>query len=65
MKELDPRTFNKEEKQAFDEADATEWTSGAVALVPSSKESSIPKEQIFLGPMCFVSTNKSKETKHL
>ncbi len=41
MKELDPKAFSDEEKQAFDEADAAEWkqrlASGSVALVPTSQ----------------------------
>ncbi len=39
MKELDPRVFSDEERQAFEEADSAEWkhwlASGSVALVPS------------------------------
>ena len=41
MKELNPKTFGAEEKEAFDEADAAEWkqwlASGAVALVPRAR----------------------------
>ena len=69
MKELNPKTFGAEAKEAFDEADAAAWeqwlASGAVALVPASQESCIPKDQIFSQPMRFARTNKAKETGQL
>ena len=45
MKELDQRSFDKKEKQVFDEADLAEWkqwlASGAVQVVPEREESKV------------------------
>ena len=63
MKELDQRSFDKKEKQVFDEADLAEWkqwlASGAVQVVPEREESKVARELIFTAPMRFVRTNKS------
>jgi hypothetical protein len=68
-KELDPKMFDKQEKRAFNEADAAEWKSwlanGSVRVVPLGKESSIPRDQVFSAPMRFVRTNKSKDPEKL
>ncbi len=65
MKELDPRAFSDEEKQAFDEAGAAEWkqwlASGSVALVPTIQESSIPKDNNFWAQMSGQSSPRSQE----
>eukprot|EP00971_Amphidinium_carterae_P351628 6492198-Amphidinium_carterae.1 len=64
-KELDPTKFNKEESDAFEESDRTEWTSwiknGVVSIVPSHEVHSIPRSRIFPVPARMIRVNKDKD----
>ena len=62
-RELDPKYFNQEERQAFDIADAKEWKSfldtGAVQIVPPHEARKIDPARIFKRPMRSGRTDKS------
>jgi hypothetical protein len=69
MKELDQKSFDRKERQVFDEADVAEWrqwlASGAVEVVPGKEESKVARELIFTAPMRFLRTNKSRQPDEL
>ena len=50
-RELDPRAFDRLEKQKLDASDAKEWQSfldtGAVTVVPPSEAKKVPTDRIF------------------
>eukprot|EP00971_Amphidinium_carterae_P050827 1000886-Amphidinium_carterae.1 len=64
-KELDPTKFNKEESEAFEESDKTEWASwiknGVVSIVPHHEVPSIPRSRIFPVPARMIRVNKNRE----
>lgn len=63
QKELDPKIFDKKEREKFVESDRAEWRqwiqNGVMRLVGAKEEASIPKEKIFTSPMRFIRTNKA------
>ncbi len=66
QKELDPKLFDKEERNTISVADVSEWrqwvTNEVVKLVPSELEGEIPKTKIISAPMRFVRTNRSNSS---
>ena len=64
-RELDPRYFDKAERDAFELADQKEWKSfldtGAIEIIPPHQAKKIPKDRIFSRPMRKVLTNKNKK----
>ena len=62
-RELDPRFFDKLEKQKFDESDAKEWASfldtNAVTVVPPEEVKKIPTYRIFKRAARMVRTDKN------
>ena len=64
-KELDPRFFDRKEKQAFDAADWKEWRSfletGAAIVIPPEEAAKVPPNRIFGQTARFVRTNKNKD----
>lgn len=65
-KELDPKFFDKEEKAAFDEADAKEWQqwiqNGVVKRLTPKEARKIPRDAVFRSPMRMVRTNKQQKS---
>jgi hypothetical protein len=64
-KELDPRHFDKSEKQAFDQSDKKEWESwlknSSVEILDQQRARRVPKSKIFKLPLRFVRTNRATE----
>ena len=68
-KELDPKFFDKDEAEAFKEADIKEWDSwiqnGVVKELTSEEASKVSKHKVFRIPLRWVRTNKNKDVDHL
>ena len=63
-RELDPRHFDRVERQKFDASDAKEWQSfldtGAVTVVPPEQAKKNPTDRIFKRPARIVRTDKNQ-----
>ena len=68
-KELDPRFFDKNESDAFKEADIKEWDSwiqnGVVKELTDEEAKRVPRHKVFRIPLRWVRVNKNKDVDHL
>ncbi len=68
-KELDPKFFDKDEEQAFKQADQKEWQSwvdnGVMRLLTKEEASRVPSNKVFRISLRWVRVNKNKEVDFL
>ena len=68
-KELDPKKFNDEEREAFNEADADQWIThirtGAVAIIPPDKTKYVDRSRILRLPFQARADGQEQQTPGL